>query len=330
MARLARADPDYPPDHSDPMIPLRPLLALTLAVSPLIAQTVTPAAAAQAAEPGPEKLRTAEAFLLLSGAKQNHEASYSMMEDAYAAGADKMPEEQKARMRRMGARMTELMKQELSWEIVKADYVRAAADSYTEEEMQAAIAFYKTPAGASFARKQPGYSKAGMQIGMRRMQALQPKMTAIMLEEMNPGSGAKSAGETNGVASKLAAGSARAREKTLINDARQIASAANQFFAENARTDATVGDIRKTGFVVRLSGGVKIAAFDKAGPTEAKPLDYASGAADAIVLKAGGHFALTHDALTPADVTTGKLADNLGAAANAFVFEVDSGNAVKK
>ncbi len=336
-ARRTRADPDYPSAYSHLMIRLRPLLALTLAIGPLLAQTAAPTApaAATAAAPSaahsPEKLRVAEAFLAANGAKQTHEASYSMMEDAYAAGADKMPAEQQARMRRMGARITELMKQELSWDTVKADYIRAAADSYTEEEMQAAIAFYKTPAGASFAGKQAAYGKAGMRIGMSRMQALQPKMTAIMMEEMNPGAaGEKPAGENAGTASKLSATSLRLREKMLINDARQLASAANQFFSEQARTEATVGDIRKAGFITRLSGGVKIAAFDRAKPTEATPLDYASGAADAIVLKAGGHFALTHEALAPADVKTGKLADNLGAPARAFVFEVDTANPVKQ
>lgn len=324
------------------MISLRPIVALILAITPFAAHAATaeaqttPAPAAVAPRHSDAKLKLAEAYLLAGGAKRNHEASYAMMEDAYAAGGDNLPEEQKARMRRIGAKVKAFMEKEFAWEVVKGDYIAAAADTYTEAEMKAAIAFYSTPEGKSLADKQSVFNKASTKVSMKRMQALQPKMTAIMMEEMQSTLGAavaNAATTSDNPGEKPAKPSAttlRLREKMLINDARQIAAAANQFFSENARNETTVGDIRKAGFIARLSGGVKITAFDKSKPGDTKPLDYATGEADAIVLKAGGQFALVHDQLTPADITEGKLAGNAGTDAKAFVFTVDAAEPVKK
>jgi hypothetical protein len=66
-------------------------------------------------------------------------------------------------------KIVDLVAEELSWEKVKGDYICLYSEALTEEELRAAIAFYKTPEGQSFITKQPELMKRAMEMNQNLM-----------------------------------------------------------------------------------------------------------------------------------------------------------------
>ena len=81
------------------------------------------------------------------------------------------PEEQ-AILDRQQAKMTGVLKEELSWEKMKDLYVQAYRETFSQEEIDGLIAFYQTPAGQSFVSKQPELAKRTMTIMQQCMAPL--------------------------------------------------------------------------------------------------------------------------------------------------------------
>jgi hypothetical protein len=86
-------------------------------------------------------------------------------------------------------KIVDLVASELSWEKVKADYISLYSETLTEEELKAAITFYKTPEGQSFISKQPELMKRAMELNQKLMMKIMPRIQE-MTRDMR-----KSAGE---------------------------------------------------------------------------------------------------------------------------------------
>jgi len=82
-------------------------------------------------------------------------------------------------MTKMMDKMMDTVAQELSWETMKEDYITAYAETFTEEELQGAIAFYKSPAGKAFTKKQPALMEQTMKLSQKRMMQIMPKIQAM-------------------------------------------------------------------------------------------------------------------------------------------------------
>ena len=72
----------------------------------------------------------------------------------------------------------------MSWEKMKPIYVNAYASTFTSEELQGAIDFYKTPVGQGWVQKQPQLSMAIMAKTTEMMMAAQPQMMEAMKKSM--------------------------------------------------------------------------------------------------------------------------------------------------
>jgi hypothetical protein len=81
-------------------------------------------------------------------------------------------------------KMLDMMAQELSWDKMKEDYITLYADTFTEEELKGVIAFYKSPAGQAFLKKQPELMKRSMEMSQKLMLQVMPKIHA-MIKELN-------------------------------------------------------------------------------------------------------------------------------------------------
>ncbi len=68
----------------------------------------------------------------------------------------------------------------LSWDYMRPAIARVYQEELTNDEVDAAIAFYGSPQGQSMLAKMPGLMKRGMELGIARMHEVQPKMEAIM------------------------------------------------------------------------------------------------------------------------------------------------------
>ena len=90
--------------------------------------------------------------------------------------------EEQAILDRQQARMIGIMKEELSWDKMQDLYVRAYRDTFSQEEIDGLIAFYRTPVGQSFVNKQPELMKRTMTIMQQRLAPMMQKIQQMSEE----------------------------------------------------------------------------------------------------------------------------------------------------
>lgn len=83
---------------------------------------------------------------------------------------------------KMMSKMMDVVTQELSWDTMKDEYIAIYADTFTEEELQGLIAFYKSPVGKAFTKKQPTVMEQSMKLSQKRMMQIMPKIMTMAKE----------------------------------------------------------------------------------------------------------------------------------------------------
>jgi len=76
------------------------------------------------------------------------------------------------------AKMMQIMKDELSWDKMHGMYVQIYRESFTQEEIDGLVAFYKSPAGIAYIQKMPVVMQKTMGLMQTRMADMMPKMQA--------------------------------------------------------------------------------------------------------------------------------------------------------
>jgi hypothetical protein len=79
-------------------------------------------------------------------------------------------------------KMFDLMKEELSWEKMKEDFIQLYLSVYTEEELQALIKFYESPVGQKMIAKTPLLMQQTMAISQKHTANLMPKIQKMVSE----------------------------------------------------------------------------------------------------------------------------------------------------
>jgi hypothetical protein len=69
-----------------------------------------------------------------------------------------------------------IIRKRISWEKMKPDFVKAYSETLTESELDAILAFYKTPAGTALLEKMPVLLKRGVEIGQAQMKDVLPEV----------------------------------------------------------------------------------------------------------------------------------------------------------
>jgi len=72
------------------------------------------------------------------------------------------------------------IRRRMSWDKMKAQYVRIYSESFSEEEVGAMVTFYKTPAGKSMLEKLPIVMQKSMEIVQPIMKDLNPEIQKIV------------------------------------------------------------------------------------------------------------------------------------------------------
>ena len=110
------------------------------------------------------------------------DAMMKMMEpmmNGMLAQMDKdMPAEQRAKAGEMQGKMMALVAVSLSK--AKPALAKVYADTYTEEEIDGILAFYKSPAGKALLQKMPEVMQRLMPVMIQMMGDLQPQMKTMM------------------------------------------------------------------------------------------------------------------------------------------------------
>jgi len=122
----------------------------------------------------------------------------SSIEQSFAKVKQMLPQQMKSMQQAMGTtnvpesvsaqttKIFDLVAEELSWNKMKADYVALYAETLNEQELRDLIAFYKTPTGQSFVKKQPELMQRAMEINQKLMIKIMPKIQAITQESLIP------------------------------------------------------------------------------------------------------------------------------------------------
>jgi hypothetical protein len=70
----------------------------------------------------------------------------------------------------------------IGWKAIGPEYVKQYADTFTDEELDAMLAYYKSPAGTAFLTKMPGIDKQVNETVHAKIVALQPQVNQMLTE----------------------------------------------------------------------------------------------------------------------------------------------------
>jgi len=107
---------------------------------------------------------------------------FETMQKQMNISADEMPIYDKH-----NKKMTEVLRQELSWEKMAPDMKNLYVQNFTTAEIQALLDFYESPAGKAFVEKMPVIMQESMVIGQQMVMQAMPqiqKLGAELSEEL--------------------------------------------------------------------------------------------------------------------------------------------------
>lgn len=115
--------------------------------------------------------------------QQNADSIAKQVDDAadHAAGPDATPE-QKAKAEDFKKQANQTIETQLGWEAMKPAVVDLYVKTFTEDQLDAIVAFYKTPAGAALLEKTPELSAQFGQLGNSRVTDLREKLQKAYMD----------------------------------------------------------------------------------------------------------------------------------------------------
>lgn len=99
---------------------------------------------------------------------------------AQAISGKKVSEEQKRVLEAAPKQFAAVMKDEMSWANLKTMYINIYQETFTQEEVDGLIAFYRSPAGAAFVDKMPLVMQKSTAAMQARLPQLMEKMKLAM------------------------------------------------------------------------------------------------------------------------------------------------------
>jgi hypothetical protein len=153
---------------------------------------------ATAATAAPPTRESVEELLRVMRMQQTLETVFDLMEQTnrevdrqrsqLLADPSRSAEERRAideRRERRGQEANAALREELSWDKVKDGYVRLYAETFTQEEIDGQLAFYRSPVGQAVLDKQPDLTRKSSELMQERVTEILPK-TRPGLEEDAP------------------------------------------------------------------------------------------------------------------------------------------------
>lgn len=128
--------------------------------------------------PSPQSVALAEELMTLFQIDKSMEAALQQVTQMQAKMLDSqnLSAEAKARQQQVMKVVLEETQASFSWEKIKPTFIEIYAETFTPEELQGMIAFFKTPIGQKWIEKQPQLQAATMQKMQSLIMSMQPKM----------------------------------------------------------------------------------------------------------------------------------------------------------
>jgi hypothetical protein len=116
-----------------------------------------------------------------------------------------LPEDARPALKKYTDKLLKALQEQLGWDKIKDDYISIYAETFSEEELRAISAFYRTPAGQTYIRKMPLLMKKSVALSQRKMPEILNRMKQItdeMVREMKDEVARKAAKKSGGTPSK--------------------------------------------------------------------------------------------------------------------------------
>lgn len=141
------------------------------------------AAFAQQASPA-----SVEKLLAITEAGRIHQASVQemaqMIDQSTRQTLPGIPPARQAKFRQAMAQLDAIVREEMNWEKMKPQYIRIYAETFTQQEVDDLIAFYQTPSGQSYIRKQPEVTRKTAALSQEKMDVMMERLSRVMQEIM--------------------------------------------------------------------------------------------------------------------------------------------------
>ncbi len=131
------------------------------------------------------KSAKAEELLQLTQSDQMLKTMEPMMKGMLAQAGKDMTAEQRAKAGDLQEKMLTLVAANLNK--AKPALAKVYTDTYTEDELDGILAFYKSPAGKAFIQKMPEVMQRSMPVMMQMIGDLQPELKKMMDEMKEKG-----------------------------------------------------------------------------------------------------------------------------------------------
>ncbi len=146
---------------------------------------VTFAGLAHAAPPSIESIET---LLVVTRSEKMLDSILPVMDQMMRAGmleatkGKTMTPEQQRLLDVLPGKLTQMMREEINWSQLRPMYVQIYQESFTQEEVDGLVAFYKSPAGEALVNKMPAVAQKSMSAMQGRMGAMMQKVNKIVQE----------------------------------------------------------------------------------------------------------------------------------------------------
>jgi hypothetical protein len=128
----------------------------------------------------PASTASIEKLLEVTETRQMYDASMKemskMIEKAMAGTLKRLPPEKQTQLKQVISDIDKLMQKEANWGKMKPLYMQIYKETFTQQEVDDLMAFYQTPSGKSFVRKQP--------VVLQKMTALTQEKMSMMMERL--------------------------------------------------------------------------------------------------------------------------------------------------
>jgi uncharacterized protein len=123
-------------------------------------------------------------LISLTNADQMMKQAFEQMKTMQMAEVNKLqlPAESRQSAQEVQQKILTLVQERLSWDRLKPMMVKIYADTFTEEDLDGIINFYKSPAGKSLMQKMPLLMQRSMAMGQEAVGDLGPEIKKIIEE----------------------------------------------------------------------------------------------------------------------------------------------------
>jgi uncharacterized protein len=139
----------------------------------------------QAQEPKPDPKRAKiEQLLVLQKTEWQMEQAIVALDEYMAKTRKEAGLEQSVEATEKGKRYRELVRERTSWARLKEGYIALYAETYTEPELDALIAFHKTAGGQAMVEKMPKVMQQSLEIPQKIIVKMMPEIQRMVGETL--------------------------------------------------------------------------------------------------------------------------------------------------